>query len=714
MSSSKKANDSLIQYRHRWINPGHFLDREISWLEFNRRVLQQAIDPRTPLLERPRFCEIYRSNLDEFCMKRLGPLSNARDNSLPYYSIDGKAAESKFDEIKAKIVELNGQLQQCFEGDILPQLRSEGIELIGHAELDQREKKFLKQHFHENIYPVLTPLTVDLGHPFPFLSGLSTSLAISFRHPKREEMAFARVKIPENLPQWIPTGENSKRPWRFIHLVGLITAHLDQIFKGMKIHRCLLFRITRNAEYDIHEQDHEDFMDVIEEGIRERKFAPAVRLEYGPDPDPWLLHFITEELNIHTSNQFEMASLANYTTFKEITSLPLEQLKYPPYKSVIPQDFRHIKDAPPSIFSLMRQQDLLAHHPYESFECSVEEFIRQAGSDEQVMAIKISLYRTDSAGRLIDYLIRAAENGKQVVVVIELKARFDEKRNIHWAQKLENVGIHVTYGMVRKKTHSKLAMVIRRDSDQRIRTYAHIGTGNYNPQTSTTYEDLGLFTSHPDICSEAIEVFNHLTGQSLNKEYRELLVAPFNMKKKLLQMIGREIKHSKKGGPAHIVAKMNQLEDTEVIEKLYQASQSGVTIELIVRGFCCLRPGVKGLSENIRVISIVGRYLEHSRIFYFADGKQKWEDGRYYIGSGDWMHRNLHNRVEVAAPIHEKRHRKRLAKVLSTLLNDPRHAWELDRHGHYTQKNPRRNDLEGSHAQLEDFYKKNEETDKGR
>ena len=669
-----------------------------------------------PLLERLRFCEIYRNNLEEFTMKRWGPLVTSLRREEPgQRRIDGESLSVRLDQIRDKMIELGQWLGTLFEGELRPQLREEGVELLSFKELSKREKKVAFEHFEGNIYPILTPLSVDIGHPFPFISNLSKSLAIRFHRPKHGEDCFARVKIPQNIPQWIPTGKN---PLRLVHLDDLIKTHLNHVLKGCQIQETMLFRITRTTQDEAQIRDeHEDMLDIIEDSLKERMFAPVVLLEYQKTKTSYLLDVIRDELEVGLKACLPIASPANTTSFRDIFALPLPHLKYPPRRPLPPLDFCTLSPESPTqenplpLFSAIRRQNLMAHHPYESFESSVEEFIRQAAFDPKVMAIKLSLYRTDSSGGLITYLLEAAKRGKQVVVVIELKASFDEERNIHWAHQLEDAGVHVTYGPIKKKTHSKMTLVIRKEEDG-IRTYAHLGTGNYNPQTSRFYEDLSLFTCCPKICNEVIEVFNHLTGQSLTREYKELLVAPFNMKKRFLDLMDREIKNREKGRPAHIIAKMNQIEDPDIIEKLYEASRAKVPIDLIVRGLSCLRPALKGVSSHIRVVSLIGKYLEHSRIFYFANGEKEREKGLFYMGSADWMYRNLHNRVEVVVPIREKAHRERLAHLLTLMLDNPPNAWKSNAQGLYTTVPSKGED---SQKRIEAYYdKKKEEISKSR
>lgn len=690
-----------VEYHKKKIDPSRFIDREMSWLEFNRRVLHEAIDKRTPLFERLKFCEIFISNLDEYTMKRMGALKNIKASKIHYSSMDGKSIYDKYAEIQNEITTQLKTLKKTFEKDLAIELRQNDIHLIEWKNLNAPERQYLTKYFKDNIYPVLTPLAVDIGHPFPFISNLSKSLGISFKRPKDKRISFARVKIPQNIPQWVKSTERKTKKFRFVNLEEIISNNLGSLFKGMKIEDVTLFRIARNADYDTHEEDYDDLMEIMEESLKERKFAPCVRLEHAPNPNEWLMDFIKTELDMNDEDCIELTSRPQYTSFSEITSLPMPDLKQYRQRPIMPRELKKVFHEDISFFHALRQRDILVHHPYESFDKSVTEFIKQAADDKKVMAIKMTLYRTDSAGKIIEHLIRAAENGKQVVVVIELKARFDEQSNIKWANKLEDLGIHVTYGFLKKKTHSKLSLIIRKDDDK-IRAYSHIGTGNYNPQTSKIYEDFSLFTSNKDLTSEVIEVFNYLTGQSKTKNYKHLLIAPFNMKSRFLELIDNEIKNKKRKRPARILAKMNQIEDTDIINKLYEASQAGVPITLFIRGFCCLRPGVKGLSENIEVRSIIGKYLEHSRIFHFANGRRNMEDGKFYMGSADWMYRNLVNRVEAATPILDKKHCKRMSEFFKMLMDEKRQTWISDGGGKYKQL--KSNDI-GLHEKLEHYFR---------
>ena len=674
------------------------LNRELSWLAFNDRVLHEAIDKRTPLLERVRFLGIFTSNLDEYFMKRVGGLKRQVLAGVVPHSADGLTPTQQLAAIRAAVIPMLTRQAHCFKEQLRPALAAEQIHLLPWSQLTESEQAFAHHHFRHNLFPVLTPMAVDPGHPFPFLSNLSLSLGVRLCLPKSDEHLFARVKIPEPLPVWLQleTGEFPGQ-FRFVSVVELVRHNLAALFPGMELISVTPFRVTRNADLERDEEDAEDLLELIEQELRERRFAQIVRLEHGPNPDPWTLDFLVRELELSESDVYELPGELDYTDLKPIADLPLARLKYEPWAPVIPP---RLADDQADIFSVIRSGDLLVHHPYESFSDSVERFVRSGADDPKVLAVKLTLYRVGDSRSLMGSLTRAAEAGKQVACMVELKARFDEQRNIFWAQQLEKAGVHVFYGMVGLKTHTKLAMVVRQETDG-LRTYVHIGTGNYNVQTARVYTDFGLFTCRPTITDEVIELFHYLTGRSLKSDYRMLLVAPLNMRQEFMKLIEREVENHKAGQPAAIIAKMNSLEDKAIIRALYGASQAGVPISFIVRGFCCLRPGVPGVSDNIRVISVVGRFLEHSRVFYFRNGEENPVDGRFFIGSADWMYRNLKNRVEVITPIEEVIARQRLWQTLEMLLGDTRQAWEMQPDGTYVQRQPQDPAREvGTHAAL--------------
>lgn len=662
-----------------------FLNRDLSWLEFNRRVLHEALDTRTPLLERVRFLGIFTSNLDEFFMKRVGGLKRQMAANVSP-SAEGVSAAEAVAQIRTAILPMLRQQSEAYLRDIRPALTDNGIHLLAWNELSDAERDQAAAYFRANVFPVLTPLAVDPGIPFPFISNLSTSLGVVLHHPENHENLFARVKVPEVLPKWIRVGDLAPgAPMRFVSLLETIRHNLQDLFPDMAVADVMIFRITRNADIERDEEEAEDLLELMEEEVKQRRFAQVVRLEISPEANSWMLDFLTRELELTPQDVYETAGEIDFDDLKMIADLNVPRLRYEPWTPIVPPA---LADEDADMFNIIQSGDVLVHLPYESYAASVERFIRSAAADPRVLAIKMTVYRTGEQSSLIPSLIRAAEAGKQVVCLVELKARFDEERNIHIASALEKAGVHVVYGIVGLKTHSKTILVVRQDSDG-IRSYVHLGTGNYHAQTAKLYTDLGLFTCDPDIAHDAVELFHYLTGRSLKRDYRKLLVAPVNMKDRVLGMIEREIAHQQAGRPARIVAKMNSLEDRKICRALYRASGAGVKIDLIVRGFCSLRPGVAGMSENIRVQSVIGRFLEHSRIFYFRNGASHELDGEFYTGSADWMYRNLSARVEAVAPVQQRPLRQRLSDILQIMLNDRRSGWDMQPDGSYVQRTPR-------------------------
>ncbi len=658
-----------------------FLNRDLSWLEFNARVLDEALDERTPLFERIKFLGIFQSNLDEYFMKRMGSL----------YS----HARLRFRERLLPLLEMQ---HDCYNHQLLTALKKESIELCNWKDLSDEEKIRAGQYYQSNIFPVLTPLAVDSGHPFPFLSNLSISLGVLLKHTDGEEELFARVKIPAHFARWVRVdGKRDAKKARFISIIDIIVAHLDTLFYGMEILDILPFRVTRNTSIERDEEDIEDLLELITEEIKERRFGDVVRLEHTRKPNQRILEFLKEELHLDEDQIYEVNGLLEYTTLKPIWELARPELKFEPWIPVAPPA---LSDPERDIFQVIKQHDILVHHPYESFTASVERFVRSAVDDPKVIAIKMTLYRVGADSPLIPLLARAAELGKNVVCLVELKARFDEEKNILVAQTLEEAGVHVVYGVIGLKTHCKLTLVIRQEGDE-MRSYAHIGTGNYHSVTARLYTDLGLFTCKRDIVDDVVNLFHYLTGRSTKKDYRKLLVAPVTMKDHFLKKIAREAAHAKKGLPARIIAKVNSLEDRDITHALYEASQAGVKIDLIIRGFCCLRPGVKDLSENVKVVSVIGRFLEHSRIYYFQNGEKDEEKGEFLIGSADWMQRNLAARVEAVTPIEEPAHKERLFEFLNILIDDHRQGWDMHGDGSYTRRKVKNAKKEiGTHAIL--------------
>ena len=679
------------------VDPTHFLNRDISWLQFNRRVLHEASDKRNPLLERLRFLIIFSTNLDEFVMKRIGYLKHQIVSGFTHRSVDGQTPQEQLDAIR-KHINVDLELQRSIYLGLVVELERQNIFIYEFDDLGLEDQEYLNSYFKRRIFPVLTPLSVDPGHPFPFISNLSYSLGMILKNPVTESILFSRVKIPEVIPGLIvlPKAEGEKR-YRFVTTMTLVRSNLHMLYPGMEIQQTVPFRVSRNADVDHREDEAQDLLILVEEGIKERRLAECVRLEIHKATDPNITSFLKDSLEILDDDIYEMDFPIDFMILKSIVDLDLPELKFKPWSPIVPKSFAEN----PNIFSLIRQGDILLHHPYESFVGTVEKFLSTAAEDPHVLTIKMTLYRTGDNSPFIKYLIKAAEKGKQVVALVELKARFDEQRNIVWAQKLEDAGVHVVYGILGLKTHTKTTLVIRQETDGEIMSYAHIGTGNYHSQTSSLYTDLGLLTCNQKISSEVIEVFNYLTGSSLKTDYHELLIAPINMKSTFMNKIHQEIKNKKAGKPARIIAKMNSMEDEVITEALYEASVAGVEVTLIVRGFCCLKPGIKGLSENIKVISIVGRFLEHSRVFYFANGSDNIQDGEFYIGSADWMHRNLHNRVELITPIYDVKLKDKLWEFIDVILHDNRQAWLLNEDGSYTQVSPKEGDEEkGTHSIL--------------
>ena len=670
-----------------------FLSRDLSWMEFNRRVLHEALDDRTPPLERLRFLGIFTTNLDEFFMKRVGGLKRQQSAGSLSRTSDGLTPGQTLAEIRKTVLPMLDLQADCYQRVIRPLLASHGVHLLNWEQLTDAEREEANLYFRANVFPVLTPLAVDPGNPFPFISNLSTSLGVILHHPDRHENLFARVKVPEVMPRWVQLGGAASRPARFVSLLEVIRYNLDDLFPDIAIVDVMPFRVTRNADLERDEEEAEDLLELMEEELRQRRFAKVVRLEYGPNRNDWIMDFLKRELQLTDDDLYPMAGELDYEDLKPVCDLQIPALRYEPWTPVVPPA---LADDEADIFNVIRHGDVLFHLPYESFNSTVERFVKTAAADPKVLAIKMTLYRTGDESSFIPTLIHAAEARKQVVCLVELKARFDEERNILLANKLEKAGVHVVYGIVGLKTHTKACLVVRQDADG-IRSYAHIGTGNYNAGTARVYTDLGLLTCDPQITHDVVELFHYLTGRSLKRDYHKLLVAPVNMQSRFLEMIEREIEHHQAGRPSRIIAKMNALEERKVCRALYRASQAGVQIDLIVRGFCTLRPGVPGLSENIRVLSIIGRFLEHSRIFYFRNGAAQEADGEFLIGSGDWMYRNLLARVEATVPIEAKPLRERIWHILQVLLSDRRQAWDMLSDGSYIQRTPDKDSPLGCH-----------------
>lgn len=683
-------------------DPQYYLNRELSWLEFNSRVLHEACDPRTLLLERLKFLAIFSANLDEFFMVRIAALKQQVEAKVAQLSPDGRTPQQQLDDIRSTLSPLFTKQHQEFEEVLQPLLASHRIHILDYINLNQKQRTYLDHYFEEQIFPVLTPLAVDPSHPFPFISNLSLNLAVVVKNPDTEEEFFARVKVPSVLPRFLPlppelgiseTGQTAH--WTGVPLEQAIAHNLEFLFPGMNIQEYHPFRITRDADLALEEDEADDLLLAIEQELRKRRMGgTTVRLEIkSHTPDP-IRSRLLQDLDLTENDVYEVDGLLGLRDLMYFMALPLPELKEPPRQSVVPSRLQRLRE--PSLspdaseleegqdfFAVIREKDLLVHHPYQSFSATVVRFITHAAHDPNVLAIKMTLYRTSGDSPIVKALIAAAENGKQVSVLVELKARFDEENNIYWARSLERVGVHVVYGLVGLKTHCKTVMVVRREKD-RMRRYVHIGTGNYNPKTARLYTDLGLFSCREELGADITDLFNFLTGYSRQKSYRDVLVAPVNMRDRFLTLIHREIENVQNGFSGRIVAKMNSLVDPQIIATLYEASRAGVQIDLIIRGICCLRPGLKDISENIRVISIIGRFLEHSRIYYFHNNAQE----EIYIGSADWMRRNLDRRVEVITPIKDPDIAKDLQEILGIMLADNRQAWELQADGSYIQRRP--------------------------
>ncbi|NJN72838.1 MAG: polyphosphate kinase 1 [Limnothrix sp. RL_2_0] len=676
-------------------NPQYYFNRELSWLEFNNRVLSEGIDERNPLLERLKFLAIFSDNLDEFFMVRVAGLKQQVEAGVNKLSFDGRNPSRQLTDIYARLKELVQIQDQQFQHTLKPCLAEKDIYLVDYLDLNREQRDYLQDFYQDYIFPVLTPLAVDPSHPFPHISNLSLNLAVVIREPDNDEQErFARVKVPRNFSRFVTLPEElcyypdqEKAAWVGVPIEQVISHNLDTLFPEMDIQECYAFRVTRNASLSVEEDEADDLMLAIEEQLHKRRFSGStVRLEIHHSMPEDVREMLIKELELEESDVYEVEGLLGLNSLFSFLGLPMDHLKDRPWKPVTPAwldsagggDFENV-----DFFRLIRQGDRLLHHPYHSFAATVQAFITQASHDPYVLAIKMTLYRTSGDSPIIKALIDAAQNGKQVAVLVELKARFDEENNINWARTLEQKGVHVVYGLAGLKTHTKVVLVVREEK-KKIRRYVHIGTGNYNPKTAGLYTDLGLLSCRDDLGADLTDLFNFLTGYSRQAAFRKLLIAPITLRKRMVEMIEREIEQVRQGGSGRIVAKMNSLVDLEMIKTLYRASQAGVKIDLIIRGICSLRPGVPGLSENICVISVIGRFLEHSRIFYFQNGGEE----EMYIGSADWMTRNLSRRVEAIAPIEDPKLIGELNEILGVMLSDNRLSWELQPDGRYLQKQP--------------------------
>jgi polyphosphate kinase len=655
-----------------------FINRELSWLAFNGRVLHEAEDPSLPLLERLKFVAIFESNLDEFFMKRVGGLKQQLASNVRELPPDNRTPRQQLAEIERQVRPLVARQRRLFNQDLLPALKQHGLEILAWDDLRPSERRALCQDFERKLFPILTPLAVDPAHPFPFISNLSLSLAVAVRAPGEEEVRFARVKVPQSLPRWM----QAPGTLRFVPLEEVISHNLDRLFPGMEIVESYPFRVTRNSDVQRNEEQADDLLEAIQEELRERRFATVVRLEIARGVAQWMRDLLCEELEVRGEDVFELEGPLGLRDLMQLAAVPLPSLKARPWTPVAHPRL-HGGDEDVDIFSVIDGGDVLLHHPYDSFVTSVQRFIESAAADRAVVALKQTLYRTSDDSQIMGALIRAAETRKQVAVTVEIKARFDEAANIEWAEALEKVGAHVAYGVVGLKTHAKIALVVRQERDG-LRCYSHIATGNYNAETAKLYTDLGLLTASPELGEDVAQLFNLLTGYVHKPKFKKLLVAPVNMRQRFLELIAREVEHQRAGRGGHLIAKMNALEDREIIEALYEASAEGVEMDLVVRGICRLRPGLPGKSETVRVTSIVGRFLEHGRIFCFANGGRP----EYFFGSADWMSRNLDYRVEAVTPVEDPRLKEEIQAILDLELADNVKAWDMRSDGTYVQRRP--------------------------
>ena len=649
----------------------HITDREMSWLSFNQRVLELAEDPTMPLLERVRFLSIFSSNLDEFYMVRVATLMSKLENGVTAANVAGFTPMELMKQVSIRTNELMERQSRVFHEEIEPLLKNEGIEFVHWDQLNNTERGYVTKLFQDRIFPVLTPLAVDPSHPFPYISGLSLNLAVIVKNPASHEEFFARVKVPEILPRFIATAKTGST--RFLPLEDLIAIHLQELFPGMVIEDHYTFRITRNQDIDLDEEESEDILTSIEQELARRRFGPPVRLEIENGVDEKLVEKLAEEIKINPENIIHIAAPLDLTSLNKIADLDFPDLKFDPFRSRSAKALSEVDQEDPDLFfAAIRQGEILLHHPYESFTSSVVQFLQNAAQDPQTLAIKQTLYRTSGDSPIVEALIEAAEAGKQVLAVIEIRARFDEQANVRWARKLEAAGVHVVYGLMGLKTHAKLSLVIR-DEANGLRRYCHLGTGNYNPKTARAYEDLGILSADPELTEDLTKLFNQLSGFAPQSTYSRLLVAPSTLRSGIFERIDREIENQKAGKPAGIQLKLNSILDEGFVEKIYQASQAGVKIELLVRGICAVQPGIKGVSENITVKSVLGRFLEHSRIFHFVNGG----NNEYWIGSADLMGRNLDRRVESLVRIDKKEHQNRLQEILDLGLSPSSSSWQL-------------------------------------
>jgi polyphosphate kinase len=678
-ASEEQAQDASAERKQ--LLEAAWFDRDLGWLEFNRRVLNEALEERTPTLERLKFLAIFTSNLDEFFMKRVGAMRTRAFASRSPGNIE--AFNRHMATVRDALLPSLADRSAVFKRLRLL-LAKQGIRLADWGMLTDAQREEASNYFDKHVSPALTPLGLDPSQPFPFLSNLSTSWGFLLHNRQSNERLPVRVKVPSTLIQWVPL-QSDVKPGQdcFVGLHELVRHNAWKLFPGVDIEAALLFRVSRNADIALEEDRDNSLRELIEEQLRQRKFEPVVRLEFRSDAEPLLRRSLIERFGLSENDVYDVDGLLDYTGLFELASLNRPELRDPPWSPMVPANL----DEDANLFATIRAGDVLVHHPYESFDATVERFIRDAANDPNVVTIKMTVYRLGDDTPFVRSLIKAAESGKQVACLVELTARFDEARNLHWANELQKAGDHVIYGLRGLKTHTKLALVVRKEGDG-LRCYAHIGTGNYHVKTARLYTDFGLFTADPVITNDVVNLFHHLTGYSREPAFEKLLVAPLNMRQRFLALIDREIEHRQAGRPARIIAKMNQLEDLPMCEALCKASRAGVPIDLIIRGFCCLRPGIPGWTENLRIRSIIGRFLEHGRVFHFANGQDDPLQGDYYIGSADWMNRNLSRRVEAVTPVESLPLRERLWEALQIELQDSRQAWQMQPDGSYVRLKP--------------------------
>ena len=696
------------------LSPDRYINRELSWIAFNQRVLAQALDQRTPLLDQAKFSAIFSNNLDEFFMVRVASLKSQVEAGITTPSEDGKTPLEQLLTIRERLIPLLQQQQDHYRKQLRKQLLDHNVQLLDYSQLNKQQQQWVSDTFRHSVFPVLTPLAVDPAHPFPFVSNLSLNVAAVIHDPESGQRQFARVKVPQkNLPRFvsIPTelSESDPKPIHTaVPLEQVIAFNLDLLFPGMSVQGHYFFRVTRDADLELRDLEADDLMLALEQGLRKRRMGgEVVRLEVPNDMPEDVVEMLMNGLAVEEEDLYRIDGPLGLDDLFGLMALPLPKLKDKQHSgqtpAVLARTQQHLIDEGAikpeefeNIFSVMRQQDILLHHPYDLFSTTVEEFINQAADDPQVMGIKMTLYRTSKDSPIIAALIRAAENGKQVMALVELKARFDEDNNIQWARQLERSGVHVVYGVLGLKTHTKIVLVVRKEQEK-LRSYVHIGTGNYNSKTSKLYTDLGLLSTRPELGQDLVELFNYLTGFSKQQSFRRLLVAPVTLRKGMESLIRREIEHAREGRDGHIRAKMNSLVDPDIIALLYEAAAANVRVELIIRGMCSLYPGREGLSESISVVSIIGQFLEHSRIFWFGNGGSP----EVYIGSADWMSRNLDRRVEAVTPVDDANLRGRLERLLELYLKDNRGAWDMQSDGSFIQRQPEDGeDVRNSQVQL--------------